>query len=353
MYNRILVTGGAGFVGGHLSLALKRRYPTAEIVAFDNLMRRGSELNLPRLEAGGVCFRRGDVRSKDDLLSLPDPGLIVECSAEPSVLAGYGGSPEYLIETNLHGCFHCLELARRAGADFLFLSTSRVYPVAALNSLPYTESETRFDLTAGHAGVGESFSLEGPRSLYGMTKLAAELMIEEYGHAYRIRAIVNRCALIAGPWQMGKTDQGVAALWMAAHYFRKPLRYIGFGGKGKQVRDVLHVDDLSDLVLAQLEAIDRMQGSLFTVGGGRENSVSLREMTDLCRDITGNHVPIEESTEDRPADIRIFVSDNRKVTGATGWRPRRNVRSVFESIYRWVRANEDALRPVLCGEEGN
>ncbi|HEY3417167.1 MAG TPA: NAD-dependent epimerase/dehydratase family protein, partial [Armatimonadota bacterium] len=173
MYERILITGGAGFVGSSLALHLKTIFPETDILALDNLHRRGSELNLPRLARAGVGFVHGDIRSPEDLAALPVPGLIIEASAEPSAQAGYGGSPEYLIQTNLNGCFHCLELARRHHADFLFISTSRVYPVTRLNALPWREEETRFTW-AGREGISEDFPLDGPRSLYGMTKLAAE-----------------------------------------------------------------------------------------------------------------------------------------------------------------------------------
>src|SRR5215467_8057315 len=261
MFDHILITGGAGFAGSSLAIALRHRFPATRVTAFDNLYRRGSELNLPALAAAGVGFVHGDVRCLEDLRGLRQaPQLIVECSAEPSAQAGYGGSPEGLVRTNLDGCFHCLEYARMTGAAFLFLSTSRVYPVAALNGLAYREEATRFVLEDGQRtpgasaeGIGEAFPLDGARSLYGMTKLAAELMIAEYGDAYGMRTVINRCGLIAGPRQMGKSDQGVIALWVAAHHFRRALRYIGFGGQGKQVRDVLHIEDLCALIADQLE----------------------------------------------------------------------------------------------------
>jgi CDP-paratose 2-epimerase len=356
MYERILVTGGAGFVGSALALHFRREFPGARITAFDNLRRRGSELNLARLARAGVEFLHGDVRSPQDLAAAPAPQLIVEASAEPSAQAGYGGSPGYLIETNLSGCFHCLELARRSGADFLFLSTSRVYPVRRLNELAFREDATRFTLLDGQAapgasaaGVSEDFPLEGARSLYGMTKLAAELMIAEYAGAYGLRCAVNRCGVIAGPGQMGRTDQGVATLWVAAHHFRRPLSYIGFGGAGKQVRDILHIDDLCELLATQARCFERWAGRTFNVGGGLENSLSLREMTALCEEITGNRIPIEPSLEDRPADIRIYLTDHARLTEFSGWRPSRGPRAVLAGIHEWIRGDEDALRPVLSG----
>jgi CDP-paratose 2-epimerase len=355
MYERILITGGAGFVGSSVALRLKREFPDAQIVALDNLHRRGSELNLPRLARAGVRFLHGDIRCPEDLAEAPAPQLIVEACAEPSAQAGYGGSPEYLMRTNLAGCFHCLELARRHKADFLFLSTSRVYPVRRLNALASREDESRYTLLDGQTvagasaeGVSEEFPLDGPRSLYGMTKLAAELMITEYADAYGLRCLINRCGLIAGPWQMGKTDQGVICLWVAAHHFRRPLQYIGFGGAGKQVRDILHIDDLCDLLALQIRCPDRYAGQLWNAGGGLWSSLSLREMTALCEEITGNRIDIGASPQDRPADVRIFLTDHRRLTGASGWRPQRDPRVTLTDIWQWIRREEEFLRPILA-----
>jgi CDP-paratose 2-epimerase len=170
---RVLVTGGAGFVGANLAVSLAERHPGWELVALDNLRRRGSELNLPRLREAGIAFVHGDVRSPGDLMALDPVDALVECSAEPSVLAGVDGDTAYPVHTNLVGAYNALELARRDGATFVFLSTSRVYPVAGLCSLAYEENGTRFELAAEQdvagasaAGVSESFPLEGSRTLY-------------------------------------------------------------------------------------------------------------------------------------------------------------------------------------------
>src|SRR4051794_41227961 len=162
MSYRVLVTGGAGFVGANLSIGLAERHPDWTITAFDNLKRRGSELNLPRLRVAGVRFVHGDVRAPGDLLALTKVDAIVECSAEPSALAGVHDSPDYLVQSNLVGAYHCLELARREQAQLVFISTSRVYPYRALDAMPYREADTRFELE-GSAGVTEDFPLEGPR----------------------------------------------------------------------------------------------------------------------------------------------------------------------------------------------
>jgi CDP-paratose 2-epimerase len=347
MYDHILITGGAGFVGSSLALDLRRRFPSIRVTAFDNLYRRGSELNLPRLADAGVRFVHGDVRCPEDLRALADaPGLLIECSAEPSAQAGYGGSPEGLVRTNLDGCFHCLEYARTVKADFLFLSTSRVYPVAALNALPWREDATRFAL-ADSVGVSESFPLDGARSLYGMTKLAGELMVTEYADAYGLRASIVRSGLIAGPWQMGKSDQGAVTLWVAAHHFGRPLKYIGFGGTGKQVRDILHVDDLCDLVADHVGRFELYAGRTFNAGGGLRHSASLLELTRACEEATGNRIDIASEPANRPADVRIYCTDHRRLTAASGWSPQRDVATVVGDIAAWIRDNEAAVRPLL------
>jgi CDP-paratose 2-epimerase len=355
LYERILVTGGAGFVGSNVALALKRSHPRTQVTAFDNLHRRGSELNLGRLREAGVEFAHGDIRWLADLITLPEPpDLIVECSAEPSAQAGYGGSPQYLMETNLAGCYHCLELARRVHCDFVFISTSRVYPYRRLNELAYEEGPERFHLSAEQTvagasglGVSEEFPLDGPRSLYGMTKLAGELMVAEYADAYGIRCLIDRCGLLTGPWQMAKADQGVIALWMAAHYFRRNLSYIGFDGSGRQVRDFLHIDDFCDLLLAQLGSFETYQGGVFNVGGGLQFSLSLKETTRLCEEITGNRLSIAPVAQTRPADVRIYLTDHRRLTAVHGWHPRRDARTTLADIFHWIRGAEAQVRHAL------
>lgn len=351
---RLLITGGAGFVGANLAVALAGRHPDWAIVALDNLYRRGSELNLPRLVAAGVEFARGDVREPGDLAALPPPDAIVECSAEPSALAGLSGDSAYVFHTNLTGAFNCLELAREAGAGMVFLSTSRVYPVEPLRSLAYEEGPTRFELApqqpyagASAAGIAEDFPLAGARTLYGTTKLAAELLIGEYAEAFGLRAVIDRCGVVAGPWQMGKVDQGVFTYWMLEHYFERPLRYIGFGGAGKQVRDLLHVDDLTDLVEEQLGDLDAWAGATINVGGGRERSLSLAETTEICRELTGNEVPIEPEPETRPGDVPLYISDCRRLFERTAWRPRRSARQVLEDIHAFVDENAATIDAAL------
>ena len=350
----VLVTGGAGFVGANVTVGLRLAHPDWTIVAFDNLHRRGSELQLPRLRDAGAAFIHGDVRDPADLAAVKGVDAIVECSAEPSALAGLTGDLDYLIRTNLLGAYNCLELARRNDAYLVFLSTSRVYPAAVLAGLALTETETRFELRADQAvpgaspsGIAEGFPLEGPRTFYGMTKLAAELVIAEYREAFGVRAVVDRCSVIAGPWQMGRVDQGVFSYWLLAHYFRRPLEYIGFDGTGKQVRDLLHVDDLVALLDDQLQRPGHWDGVTVNVGGGSAWSLSLREATALCRELTGNHVEVRPAATTRPGDVPVYLSDCSRLFRHTDWRPRGNPRAILSDILGWVTRHEVAVRTAL------
>ena len=356
---RVLITGGAGFVGANLAVALAERHAEWELVALDNLHRRGSELNLPRLADAGVEFVRGDVRDREGLLALEPPDVVVECSAEPSALAGFDGDTSYVFDTNLTGAYNCLELARRAGAGFVFLSTSRVYPVAALRDIALEEAPTRFEIAAEQKlpgvspkGVSEDFPLAGARTLYGSTKLSAELLVAEYAGAFGLQAVVDRCGVIAGPWQMGRVDQGVFAYWMLEHHFGRPLRYIGFGGCGKQVRDLLHVDDLVDLVDEQLANLPAWSGETVNVGGGAPCSLSLLETTELCRELTGNEVPIGPEPETRAGDVPLYVSDCSRLEQRTAWRPKRDARRILEDIHVFIGANADTIDAALASGPG-
>ncbi len=348
---RLLITGGAGFVGSNLACAFRSRHPDVEVVALDSLRRRGSEMNLPRLREAGVRFVHGDVRCAEDLDRVGPVAAIVECSAEPSVLAGYGPDRAFVLHTNLMGTVNCLETAVRHRARLVFLSTSRVYPIEPLNRLGFVEEEERLRLRpdgttrgASERGIDVDFTLEGARTLYGATKLASELLITEYAAAHGLEAVIDRCGVIAGPWQFGRVDQGVAAWWVLRHRLGGGLNFIGFGGTGKQVRDFLHVEDLYDLVELQMSRFEEVRGRTFNVGGGADNALSLVELTRLCREITGRTVKPGRERETRPGDVPIYISDNGRLETALGWKPRRTAREIVQDIDRWVMAHEDHLR---------
>jgi CDP-paratose 2-epimerase len=347
----ILITGGCGFIGSSLALAFRERGD--RVVALDNLSRRGSEILRDRVQKAGVEFVRGDIRYPADLEKVDGAiDLMIECSAEPSVLVGVNGNDaEFMVQNNLVGSLHCFEFARKRNASVLFLSTSRVYPYDALNRQDYREDATRFVPVQnspgfGPDGVGIDFPLAGARSLYGATKLASEIMLQEYSHQYGLPAVINRCGVVAGPWQLGKQDQGVFTYWLVSHLLKRPLSYIGFGGKGKQVRDLLHIDDLVELILLQASQIVNFRGEIFPVGGSTFSNLSLLEATDLCQRLTGNRIPISAQPENRPADVIWFVTDNRPTTERFGWRPMRTVDTILCDIHGWL-ASQPEMFSVL------
>ena len=263
-------------------------------------------------------------------------------------------STDYLITTNFNGTVNLLDLAIKHKADFIFLSTSRVYPIAALEKIAYHEGNSRFELDKEQSlpgcsvkGISEQFSLTGARSLYGSTKLAAELMIQEYASFFGLKAVINRCGVITGPYQMGKVDQGVVVLWMARHFWKKPVKYFGYGGSGKQVRDLLHIHDLFRLVDMQVHAMQDFNGKLFNAGGGIDISVSLKELTQFCVRITGNTIPEEVQLQNRQGDIPLYITNNSLITAATGWKPMKPTEVILNDIFEWIKQNEKQLKPIL------
>jgi len=350
----LLVTGGCGFIGSNLCVLLKEKYPHYTIMALDNLKRRGSELNIPRLQERGVKYVHGDIRNPEDLKIEEPLDYIIDAAAEPSVGSGLEGAFNYVINTNLNGTVNVLELAARHKARFIFLSTSRVYPISYLENIGYTECDARFSIHETQSvkgiskeGVNEDFPLDRARSVYGSTKLASELMIEEFREFFGVDYVINRCGVVAGPYQMGKVDQGVIALWMARYYWKKDVSYFGYNGRGKQVRDVLHIEDLFALIDHEIHHFYSVHGRTFNVGGGNASSVSLKELSAICSDITGNRVKENAIQENRKGDIPIYITDNARVTTSTGWRPARTVNNIAQDIFTWINSNEKTLQNIL------
>ena len=353
---KILITGGAGFVGSRLAHLFKQLPQSPNVTVLDNLRRRGSELNLRSFKTAGIEFQHGDIRVLSDLEDLGGNfDLLVDASAEPSVLAGLNGSPNYVLGANLEGTLNCLEFARKRCSALVFLSTSRVYSIEPLKKIELVEAATRLTPAANQkipgltsAGISEEFSTATARSLYGATKLASELIVQEYAHTYGLNAVINRCGVIAGRGQFGKVDQGVFTLWVANHFFGKPLKYTGFGGKGFQVRDLLHPDDLFSLIQAQVARANGLKGEVYNVGGGEEISVSLHEMTALCREATGREVSIAQDLTTSSVDIPWYVTDSTRASREFGWKPLINPDAIVKDITGWIRANEAEVKPLFA-----
>jgi len=350
----ILITGGCGFVGSNLAVFFKTKYPSYSIIAFDNLKRRGSELNINRLIEHGINFMHGDIRNKEDFYQIGVIDTLIDASAEPSVLAGINSSLDYLINTNLNGTINCLNFAAMHKANFIFLSTSRIYPIKYLEKISFMESSSRFKIDSiqdipgvSTKGINEFFPLDGSRSFYGATKLASEILIQEYNELFGMNTVIDRCGVITGPYQMGKVDQGVIVLWVARHYWKNRLDYFGYGGKGKQVRDILHIYDLFRLIDIQVHNIYQYNGQVFNVGGGDDCSVSLKELTNICEEVTGNKITIEKVEKTRVADIRIYITDNSKISSLSGWNPEKKPKEIITEIYEWIKENHIILKKVL------
>ncbi len=353
---KVLVTGGAGFVGSRIALLWKRRFPRHQLTCFDSLKRRGSELSLAELTRAGIKFVHGDIRCPEDFGALEEAyDVMIEASAEPSVHAGTTGSPLFVLETNLKGAINCFEFARKSGAFVIFLSTSRIYSIEPLTTLPLRRIGDRFVPSAGENtlvglttdGISEKFPIDGRRSFYGASKLAAELLLHEYADAYGVRGAINRCGVICGEGQWGKTDQGIFTLWMARHFFGGELSYTGFGGEGLQVRDLLHPEDLFELFHRQLDAAGKSI-PIVNVGGGMNGSVSLLEYTALCEEISGKSLGIGSSPVTSRQDIPWYISDNSQARALFGWEPKIPPREIAGRVHAWLRANEKELKPYFA-----
>jgi CDP-paratose 2-epimerase len=354
---RILITGGAGFVGSELAVRLSEK--NHRVVVMDNLVRRGSETNLERLVRHGVEFVHGDVRNPEDFDNLP-AGIEFVCdvSAQPSVVSGYT-NPVFDLTNNSLGVIRVLEFARGHHCPLIFFSTNRVYLVSRLLELPRREAATRIEWDAEawkkipaakqpHGfdpvyGVSEDFAVDGgSRSVYGLSKLIADLACQEYAYSFDMPVVINRFGVIAGSGQFAKLDQGWAVWWAIAHYFKLPLKYIGWNGK--QVRDVLFLDDVCGLVELQMGRMDRFRGHVFNLGGGAANSLSLREGTALLEKKLGHGTSIAVEEGVRKGDLPVYFTDNRKAAAELNWKPSVTLDQGFDQILAWIRANEEVLR---------
>jgi CDP-paratose 2-epimerase len=336
---RLLVAGACGFVGSALARAWREADPAAEIVGLDNLSRPGSEVNRVALREAGVRLVHGDVRSAADVDALPAVDWVIDAAANPSVGAGVDGrvSSRQAVEQNVLGTVNLLEHCRRHGAGFILLSSSRVYSIAGLSALPLEPHGGALRLRAGAplppgvgpGGIDERFPAVGPVSLYGGSKLASEALAVEYGEAFGFPVWIDRCGNLAGAGQFGRADQGILAFWINAWLRGRPLRYVGFGGAGAQVRDFLHPRDLAALLRRQVEAGRPRGGSIFNVGGGSERALSLAGLSAWCARRFGER-PVASEDAARPFDVPWIVMDSGRAAAELGWRPRIPLAEILE-----------------------
>jgi CDP-paratose 2-epimerase len=345
---KIILTGACGFAGSTLAAELLAGSEDVEIVGVDNLSRPGSELNRVRMAELGVRLRHLDIRSSTDVDSLPRADFVIDAAANPSVLAGVDGvtNSRQVIEHNLVGTVNLLEYCKRHGAGFILLSTSRVYSVSALAALPVEVEHGAFrpadfkisGLTP--EGIREDFSTTPPLSLYGTAKLASELLALEYGDVFEFPVWIDRCGVMAGAGQFGKADQGIFSFWIHSYRARRPLRYLGFGGCGYQVRDCLHPRDLVPLLLHQCRggAGDR----IVNVGGGAASAMSLRQLSDWCAERFGPH-EVESAGDERRFDLPWIVLDCSRAAQQWNWRPQTPRDAILEEIAAHAEAHPEWL----------
>ena len=339
----VLITGVCGFVGSNVAHALLDARSDCQIIGLDNFIRPGSEANRDALRARGVRLHHGDIRLPSDLETLPAVEWVIDAAANPSVLAGVDGrsSSRQVVEHNLLGTINLLEYCRRHGAGFILLSTSRVYSIPPLAALPVETAGRAFRLRpdaplppgVSARGVDETFSTAAPVSLYGATKLASEALALEYGESFGFPVWIDRCGVLAGAGQFGRPDQGILAYWINAYLRRRPLRYIGFGGGGHQVRDALHPRDLVPLLLAQMQAAGASSGRprVVNLGGGGAGAFSLADVSAWCADRYGAH-PVAADPAPRRFDLPWLVMDSALARRAWNWQPTRPLAEILLEI---------------------
>ena len=350
---RICVTGICGFVGSTLARTLREHFPDWTINGIDNLSRPGSELNRSSLQTLGIRVIHGDLRNASDLEPLPNADWIIDAAANPSVRAGVGGksSSRQVIENNLFGTVNLLEHCQRRRCGFILLSTSRVYSIAALSSLPLGVRDRAFHLVGDGLpmgvspnGVGESFPATAPLSLYGSTKLASENLALEYHHAFDVPVWINRCGVLAGAGQFGRADQGIFAFWIHSYLQKRRLSYTGFGGKGYQVRDCLHPRDLVRLIAQQMQAPNGSQPHCVNVGGGPGNSMSLAQLSEWCRTRYGHKHEIASEPVSHRFDVPWLILDSRRAAKQWNWRVETPISSILEEIAAHAEAHPGWLQ---------
>ena len=335
---KILITGGCGFVGTNLALFLKQK--NHKISSLDNLSRKGSKYNLKLLNNEKIKNYRIDIENDRKILKIPKFDLIIDCCAEAAVEVSKNNF-EKVINTNLLGTINILKKAKIDKSKIIFLSSSRVYPINSLKDL-VDKKKLKKSLKINKM-FNENSNINGPKTIYGVTKLASEMFIEEFSYAFKMKYIINRCGVISGPLQFGKQDQGFISLWIWRHLIKKKLSYIGYEGLGNQVRDVLHIDDLSELINIQIKNLNKINNTLFTVGGSKKSYTSLKKLTEICQKITGNKLSMSKIKKTSIYDIPYFITDNSKVTRTYGWKPKKNITNIIKDTYKWLKINKSNL----------
>jgi len=341
---KLLITGGAGFIGCHLAYHFGRAGHA--ITIFDNLSRRGSEKNLEWLERHGdnLRFVRGDIR---------DAAAIAEAARGQEAIFHLAGQvtvttsvldPREDFEINALGTFNALEAARAAGTHpiFIYTSTNKVY--GGMEHTGVREGPVRYSFKDLPLGVSETQPLDF-HSPYGCSKGAGDQYVRDYARIYDLPAVVFRQSAIYGPRQFGIEDQGWLAFFAISAALGQPITIYG---DGKQVRDVLYIDDLARLFELAVERIDRARGEVYNIGGGPEFTLSVwTEAGPLLETVSGRQFAVRYA-DWRPGDQRIYVSDIRKAERELGWRPMVKPVDGLERMWQWIVENKPLFEPALA-----
>lgn len=337
----IVVTGSAGFLGNYVTNYLINK--GHHVIGLDNLSRKGSELNAKSQEKNKkVSFHICDISDSNSLeyfLKNQKFDWIIDCAAEPSVLAGFGCGSKLLINNNLISTINLLEICKKTKAGFILMSTSRVYSIKELSNINYTKDEDRF-IIDNKETISETFSTKPPISLYGSTKLTSELLAIEYSHMFDFPVWINRCGVIAGPGQFGKIDQGVFSFWIYSWLRQKTIKYIGFDGTGKQVRDVIHPFDICEVMYKQIHDRTIEEDPIYNLGGGIENSLSLKQLSLWCKkNISEDDRHVLSSNEIRPFDIPVFIMNAEKAKKRWDFKTTMDINSILSEIKNYAIQN--------------
>ena len=339
MSGNFLITGGAGFIGcNYVSRLLQRN---EQVTIYDNLSRAGAERNLNWLREtyGQNAFSlvAGDVRDADKIKATASHAdVIVHLAGQVAVTTSVQ-DPRNDFEINAGGTFNVLEAARLSNRNpiFIYASTNKVY--GGMEDIEVVEKETRYDYRDFPNGISESYGLDF-HSPYGCSKGCGDQYVRDYARIYGLRTVVLRQSCIYGPRQFGIEDQGWVAWFVIAAIKGLPITIYG---DGKQVRDVLFIDDLCDVYDLVIQKIDRAAGQVYNIGGGRPLTMSIwREFGPLLEDSLGH--PIAIKTNDwRPGDQQVYISDVRKAGAELDWQPKVDVAEGVRRLFKWVQTNQE------------
>ena len=232
-------------------------------------------------------------------------------------------NPDKVFNTNLVGTFNILKKCIKDKSNLIFLSSSRVYSIKKLREI--INKNKLIKPIKIKKLINENFETSSASSLYGFTKFSSEKLILELFFETNLKYIINRFGVIAGPWQFGKQDQGFIPLWVAKHFLKKKLSYIGFGGYGHQVRDILHINDVCEIIKLQIKNLNKINNDIFNIGGGFKNKISLKDLTNKCQKLTKNKIKFNKKPKTSIFDIPYYVSDNKKVSKTYKWKPSYNI----------------------------